>query len=936
VGPPGIVEATLAGDPVTFHLTDRRPFRTALLTLGAVAVALSLQPAAAKERPVGKPVEYLGFYMAYSTGLRLVTYEVPGAPRASLGISWLAGSMDDPPGKEGLAHLVEHLAFRRRVAGGTVWQRLQSDGVAFNAFTTHDATVYHESGKPEQLRSLLSLEVLRMQQPLEGITQADFDTEREVVVSELRERNQVAGELEAHEVLQAHLFGAGHPYARGVGGTEASVRSITFADAKAFVDRLYRPERAIVTVISPQPARETARLAFDLLGPLANDPAGASTKVVTPARRDPVPVPPDPSPELATLLGPVVRPVVLVAFAVPGEAAEGRAMARAAAEAIQARLTGRLVFEGEYQKIAGISARYAAHDGMGSVVVRVELEAGLDPKEVVTALRDNLVSPSDDDLRLRARVAERSRDSQLTSNYLALENLNVGDLCEYVRATGKQDAIRGRQLQVVSLNQSLESYWHQYFKRSRSAAVVMLPDPTRPALSLAGGGLASRMEEQQSHRDLPFTPGRPVEELARPPGFDRTSRARLASGLSVVMVRRPLLPIVEATLVIPTDLAGVGGTSASMPGFAMDFAGTAADARWMHSSRLGARGRTAPGLESVTFTRSSSSATLQQLLEDLERLTHNFEFDFARARVIREYLGRSLQARLKRPSSVAEDAFRANLYPGHPYGHQESAAELERLNHGDAEHWVDRQIRPDQATLIVVGDIEPGEALLKQVTGIFGGWKAGRAAPPVSLAPPLPGEPRVLLFDRPGAKLTELKVGFRAPPQTIREGAAGDTVARRLGQTLQEALRVSAGSTYGVHVNFDELPQASTLVVQTAVDAAVSGDALVRILAGVEALAQLPLPEDALARVRWLVARDFSMEFDTVSQVSWALATSAARGLPPDYWEQQAVSIASLSSARVQTLARSLLGHEIVMVVGDARVVGPQLKDAGFDYQLLK
>jgi predicted Zn-dependent peptidase len=170
----------------------------------------------------------------------------------------------------------------------------------------------------------------------------------------------------------------------------------------------------------------------------------------------------------------------------------------------------------------------------------------------------------------------------------------------------------------------------------------------------------------------------------------------------------------------------------------------------------------------------------------------------------------------------------------------------------------------------------------------------------------------------------------------MRDGAAGDAVARRLGQTLQEILRVGAGTTYGVQVNFIERPEASALVVRTAVDAGVTGDALVRITAGVEALAQAPLPEDALARARWLVARDFSTHFDTVSQVSGALAVVAAQRLPPDYWEKQAASIASLTPARVQALARSLLGHEVVLVVGDAKAVGPQLKATGFDYELVK
>ena len=89
-------------------------------------------------------------------------------------------------------------------------------------------------------------------------------------------------------------------------------------------------------------------------------------------------------------------------------------------------------------------------------------------------------------------------------------------------------------------------------------------------------------------------------------------------------------------------------------------------------------------------------------------------------------------------------------------------------------------------------------------------------------------------------------------------------------------------------------------------------------------------------RVRWLLARDFAMGFDTISQVTEALATSAARGLPPDHWEKHAASIASLTPARIQALARSLLGREIIMVAGDAKVVGPQLKDAGFEAELVR
>ncbi|HXI55882.1 MAG TPA: insulinase family protein, partial [Polyangia bacterium] len=85
-----------------------------------------------------------------------------------------AGSADDPPGQEGLAHFVEHLAFRARHRGGPpVWDdlsRLGASGV--NAFTEFDSTTYHEYAPKDQLTALLQLESDRFSDPMEGIDQA--------------------------------------------------------------------------------------------------------------------------------------------------------------------------------------------------------------------------------------------------------------------------------------------------------------------------------------------------------------------------------------------------------------------------------------------------------------------------------------------------------------------------------------------------------------------------------------------------------------------------------------------------------------------------------------------------------------------------------------------------------------------------------------------
>lgn len=911
---------------------------TPLALLHAALLLLAAGPAAAVEKPEGKAVQHDGYALTLPTGLRIVAYQLAGAPRGSVGVSWLAGSLDDPPGKEGLAHLVEHLAFRCRVAGGTVWQRLQGDGVGFNAYTVHDATVYFEIGKSDQLRTLLALEAERMKDPLFGVTEEDFVTERDVVVSELRERSQRFDVIGGFETLQGRLFGSSHPYGRSIGGTEESVRRISWADVKTFVGTFYRPERAILTVVSPRPARDAAKLALDQLGTWATGPTDVLVVPVRPATRPAVPIPPDPPHELLVLRGAVPRPVLLVSFQVPGDTAEAGPLGRAAASALWQVMGRRLIGMGDYEKIASFNAFYSGLDGAGMLTAAVELEEGIDPKKVLEAIRDNLLSIEDgnSDFRMRAKVTLQSRDFQLMATYMSIENLDAATLAAFTRATGKLDAIQARQLQILSLNQTIETYWHDYLKRSRSAAVVVLPAKDASEAAAPVGDLSSRMTEKHQDRDLDFTPRRAVTDVARPPGLDGARRFKLKNGLTVVLGPRTLLPLAEVTLVVPTDLAGLKGSSTAMPEFTMAFAGTAADSRWGHTARLGMQGFTRPELEGVTFMRRGTSATLRQVLEDVERLTHNLEFSRSRATFTRDRLVKDRVAALKKPEVVAQVVQRSLLYPDHPYGAMSRVWELERLSREQAEQWASTQLRPELATLIVVGDFEPGATVEKLVTDIFGSWSPGRSGPRLEALAPLPTSPQVALADRPGAKLAELRLSYRIPEAVRADEAAVEAVSRRLGQSLMSLLREEAGTTYGVRTSVQHEPYASVFQIETMVDATVAGDALVRLAAGVESLAQTPLPAAAVARVQWLLARDFGGAFDTVAQVSDALREQAFRGLPADHWEKKAAAIASLSAARIQAVAKALLGQEVILVVGDAKVLGPQLKATGFDFEPVK
>ncbi len=165
-----------------------------------------------------------------------------------------AGSLNEQESERGFAHLLEHLSFRGStfVPDGEskrIWQRL---GVTFgsdsNASTTFTETVYKldlPTATPAGLDE--SFKILTGMLSAPAITQASLDAERPVVLAEAREQ---PGAQERLQDMMLGLMFAGQPVAnRKPIGTTAALAAATPAAVKAFHDRWYRPDRAVVVVI---------------------------------------------------------------------------------------------------------------------------------------------------------------------------------------------------------------------------------------------------------------------------------------------------------------------------------------------------------------------------------------------------------------------------------------------------------------------------------------------------------------------------------------------------------------------------------------------------------------------------------------------------------------------------------------------------------------
>ncbi len=233
--------------------------RTPLFRLSVLVcclAALTARPAAAK---VFDPTVF-----TLKNGMTVVVVENHRAPIVSHMVWYKVGAADEPAGKTGLAHLLEHLMFKGTptVPAGRFSRLIAEKGGVDNAMTSRDFTAYFQHIAAEHLPLAMRLEADRMAHL--KLAEKDFRSEREVVREERLQRTDNDPGAMLSERLAMALW-MNHPYARPVGGFDSEIRGLTRADALAFHKRWYAPGNAILFVagdVTPAWVRELAEATF--------------------------------------------------------------------------------------------------------------------------------------------------------------------------------------------------------------------------------------------------------------------------------------------------------------------------------------------------------------------------------------------------------------------------------------------------------------------------------------------------------------------------------------------------------------------------------------------------------------------------------------------------------------------------------------------------
>jgi predicted Zn-dependent peptidase len=426
----------------------------------------------------------------------------------------------------------------------------------------------------------------------------------------------------------------------------------------------------------------------------------------------------------------------------------------------------------------------------------------------------------------------------------------------------------------------------------------------------------------------------PPPKLSLPPIVTR----QLPNGLKLLIVEQHELPLADFVLVV-----GSGSTSdpANKPGIANLVAAMLREGTATRKSLeiadqtafLGIRLAPASSWESSTLSLHTPTAQLDSALALFADVALHPSFpanEFERVR--KTQLTELLQLR-DQGAAIASIAFPAIIYGNaHPYGAPSlgTEASVASLTTGDLQSYYQTNFKPNNATLIVVGDITPGQVEQK-INNLFGNWQRGDLPQLNYSEPPKPAATTVYLIDKPGAAQSSFRIGAIGVPRstqdyfalTVMNTILGGSFSSRLNQNLRE----TRGYTYGAGSRFDMRRAAGPFLASAEIVTAKSDSALIEFMKELNGIRQL-VPPAELSRAKRYLQLQLPGNFETTQQIAAALVPVALYGLPLDYYNNYVQSIEGVTQADVARVAQQYInpGSLAVVIVGDRKTIEAGLK----------
>ncbi len=838
-------------------------------------------------------------------GIRILVAPDIGSQQVEIGLRFMAGAADDPAGRDGLAHLVEHLILSVRVGGpsaATLDERLMAIASYHNAATSLDSTHYVARVGVDQAGAAVAIMADLLQHAsCKHLAAADLARERAIVERERVLRGLADADPIADAITQI-AYPPGHPYRRALGGDPTSLARISMEDVCTFLATNYRPERAFFVITGPV-SREDVETWSAPLDPIQAGPPPEARLVgrATPAR------------QTRRVTARLPRDTVLLVWPLPGRHEEAGLPVRANA--------GRLVGELARRHRAGNLGEvwFTTTGGVRAPLLIVGVELGGDtPAQVRAQVADAVAT-------LAAPPPPGHTDYGVQFGALLGIYRQVEDLTN--RTTVFADYVQ-YDASMGMLSSDLDR-----LDELRHAALAPLVDvlhPDHAGMIVVHGDRRAEAEPAKLVSpvlaDPPRTAAAPAEAepSAKIPAklVDRSEAFTLANGLRVVVLPAYYGPLVTLRLVVPGGWVDDG----AHPGLA-DLVAETLEGPSEGPGRYGDAANfidsaaadldIGVGAATTTFEVTGLSAFQDYLVWGLARTMTDGHHDPA---VIARVTARQRRAQGDRDATVWARARRTRQRiaqavwgSDHPWtaslGRAIDAADLAALTPADLDAFRAARYRPAGAVLFVSGRLSVS-LLRPHLERAFAPWTGD--APAVAPAR-RPTSDRIAVI----TAATDLRVEVQLPraASTVAEQVAAEVAAVLLDQRIA-AVRATLGAAYALDAAvIDETTGTIAIRGQVASDRAEAAVAVIgRALADLRAGKATP---DELARARVRVARQLDARRSIrTTMVDDAVATLLAGQSIGHLTEAQVVARSLTPVELAPAVMQALTGPEVVVLRG--------------------
>ncbi|HEX9080334.1 MAG TPA: pitrilysin family protein [Desulfuromonadaceae bacterium] len=205
------------------------------------------------------------FTHTLTNGLRVVCCEMPHLHAAELAIYLKVGGRNDPRGREGLSHFLEHILFRGTAEFASsleIETAFEAVGGAPNAATDADSTCFYSRIHPAHVRRGMEIFASMLLRPLlEGI-----EVEKRIIAEEAREDLNQEGVEISPDIIASRLLWPGHPLGMPTIGTLESIAAVGREDLERHLASFYVPANAVVVIAGPVRSHEIFAIAGDVFG----------------------------------------------------------------------------------------------------------------------------------------------------------------------------------------------------------------------------------------------------------------------------------------------------------------------------------------------------------------------------------------------------------------------------------------------------------------------------------------------------------------------------------------------------------------------------------------------------------------------------------------------------------------------------------------------